>query len=70
MDVVVFVCTGVVGCASDSVAIAFSSAGVPIFRAHNLIDDAEPSSPRGPQAPHGDVTFGCFLFLFRKENRS
>ena len=50
MDVVVFGCTGVVGCASDSVAIAFSSAGVPIFRAHNLIDDAEPSSPRGLEA--------------------
>jgi hypothetical protein len=26
------------------------STGVPIFRAHNLIDDAEPSSPRGLQA--------------------
>ena len=50
VDVDVFGCTGVVGCAFDSVAIAFSSAGVPIFRAHNLIDDAEPSSPRGLQA--------------------
>ena len=34
-----FVCTRIVECASGSVAIAFSSAGVPIFRAHNLIDD-------------------------------
>ena len=42
MDVVVFGCTGVVGCAFDSVAIAFSSAGVPIFRAHNLIDYVRP----------------------------
>ena len=50
MNFGVFACTGLVGCASGSVAIAFSSAGVPIFRAHNLIDDAEPSSPRGLQA--------------------
>ncbi len=32
MDVVVFGCTGVVGCASDSVSTAYRSAGVPIFR--------------------------------------
>ena len=25
--------------------------GFLFFRAHNLIDDAEPYSPRGPQAP-------------------
>jgi hypothetical protein len=25
--------------------------GFLFFRAHNLIDDAEPSSPRGPQDP-------------------
>ena len=32
VDVGVFGCTGIVGCASASVAIAFSSAGVPIFQ--------------------------------------
>ncbi len=32
VDVVVFGCTGVAGCASGSVAIAFSSGGVPIFQ--------------------------------------
>ncbi len=32
VDVVVFGCTGVPGCASGSVAIAFSSAEVPIFQ--------------------------------------
>ena len=32
VDVVVFGCTGVVGCASGSVVIAFSRAGVPIFQ--------------------------------------
>jgi hypothetical protein len=32
VDVIVFGSTGVVGCASGSVAVAFSSAGVPIFQ--------------------------------------
>ena len=67
MDVVVFGCTGVVGCASDSVAIAYSSAGVPIFRAHNLIDDAEPSSPRGLQARSAMRRFGAFYFFSGKK---
>ena len=47
VDFGVFDYTGIVGCASGSVAIAFSSAGVPIFRAHNLIDDVEPHRPHG-----------------------
>ncbi len=42
VDVGVLGCTGVVGCASGSVAIAFNSAGVPIFRAHNVFNDVDP----------------------------
>ena len=57
MDVVVFGCTGVVGCAFDSVAIAFSSAGVPIFRAS--LPNRRCVMPMPARAPgsHGDVAF-------------
>ena len=49
VDVVVFGCTGVVGCASDSVAIGSVAQGFLFSGLHYLIDDAEPSSPRGLQ---------------------
>ena len=61
-----FVCTRIVECASGSVPIAFSSAGVPIFRAHNLIDDVGCLCPQG----HRDLTamwrFAVLYFLSRK----
>ena len=66
VDFGVFDYTGIVGCASGSVAIAFSSAGVPIFRAHNLIDDVRCLCPQG----HRDLTamwrFAVLYFLSRK----
>ena len=65
-----FVCTRIVECASGSVAIAFSSAGVPIFRAS--LPNRRCVMPMPARAPgsHGDVAFRCSLFSFQeKKNR-